>query len=710
MKLNFRLDLNTIVLSLLIVVFSVIIYYSIKKYSIFEGMEGEGVSTLQEASGNLTKAQTTLDGYIIDKTKFDEAFSKVEGQATIVNNETGYIRDTLTQISTTSITPNLHVMGSQLNLSQGVLDGYNNTVNDIKTRLNLTGTINSAVSDAIKAMIDTQIGLRDAAKNALDNLIKFTIKEPIAAADRSVIITIENSSVVPPTYTITSNPAIPDLQYTFGANPQPGTAIATVTGLTNNTSYTFKIVAVYNSDIKYEVTSTKPVVPMGKPSVTAVGFTGYADITIMPPSDGLVPVDYTVSSDPAVHGLPFTQKLLTKRIDGLVNNTTYTISVVANYTGGTSLPAIATVTPRNFPTGAVAHGNKSAIVTVIPPTGNVAPVSYLVSGYKSLQPTYTLPLQQFPVSNTTASFLGLDNGIEYTFNTIAIYSDYSRSSHSPSLKVTPYDAPKPSISVTATDGGAKLTITKPNTIETITAYEVRAYKKDSYVEVWSSKTSDALTYDVRALSNNITYTISVVAKYNLYNSDKVEIDVIPKREPFTTNSIDVKRTAVNLAFSIKDKEPGPSMSSFSIKIRNGRNAGKTRKSWSITDSLSFGDHTPDTEYAFDITLTYTDGTTAVLSNKKYKTLPAPVITADRSKNDIQIYVVDSPDKETMSSFFIVQQNGASKGQKRTSTSMSDKLSLGQSYRPNVEYEFDITINYKDGQIYKKNNAKFRTLK
>lgn len=707
MKLNFRLDLNTIVLLLLIVVFSVIIYYSIKKYSIFEGIEGEGVSTLQEANENLTKAQTTLDGYIIDKTKFDEAFSKVEGQATIVNNETGYIRDTLTQISTTSITPNLHVMGSQLNLSQGVLDGYNNTVNDIKTRLNLTGTINSAVSDAIQAMILAQTGLRDAAKTALDNLIKFTIKEPITAADRSVVITIENSSVVPPTYTITSNPAIPDLQYTFDANPPPGTAIATVTGLTNNTSYTFKIVAVYSSDIKYEVTSTKPVVPMGKPSVTIVGFTGYADITIVPPSDGLEPVDYTVSSDPAVPGLPVTLKSLTKRIDGLVNNTTYTISVVANYTGGTSLPATATVIPRPTPTGTVERGNKSAVVKVTPPPGDVAPVSYLVSGYKSLQPTYTLPFQQFPASNTTASFLGLENGIEYTFNTIAIYSDYSRSSPSPSLKVTPYDAPKPSVSVTATDGGAKLTITKPITTETITAYEVRAYKKDNYVEVWSSKTSNALTYDVRALSNNITYTISVVAKYNLYNSDKVEIDVIPKREPFTSSSVEVVRTAVNLAFSIK--EPGPSMSSFSIKILNGGNKGKTRKSWSITDSLSFGDHTPDTEYAFDITLTYTDGTTAVLSNKKYKTLAAPIITADRTKNDIRIYVAN-PDLDTMQSFSIKQQNGSRKNDEKKTTNMSDKLSLGGQYRSNVEYEFDVFINYKDGQIYKKNNVKFRTLK
>jgi len=706
MKLNFRLDLNTIVLLLLIVVFSVIIYYSMKKYSVFEGLVP---TSLQEANKKIKEAQTSLDALVEDKKKFDEAMQNLQGQTTIVNNETDYIRDTASLLYTKVITPNLHIMDSQLNVSQGILDGYNRNINEIKTRLNLTSTANNLVSAAIQGMITAQTSARDQAKIELDNLIKFTVKEPITAADRSAVITIEKSSVDHPTYTITSIPTTADLKYTFDANPDPGTAIATVTGLTNNTSYTFKIVADYGSNIIYEVTTITAVVPRGKPSVSVVGFTGYADVTIVPPSDGLEPNDYTISSDPAVSTLPVTQKPLTKRINGLINNTTYTISVVANYDGGSSLSATSTVTPRNAPTGTVQCGNKSAIVTVVPPIGNTTPTSYLVSGYKSLQSTSTVPMKQFPVSNTTATFVGLENGTEYTFNIVAIYPDDSRSSPSTApLKVTPYDAPKPDASVNATDGGAKLTITKPITSENITGYEVRVYRKDNSAQVWS-KTINSLEYNIPGLVNNRTYIISVVAKYTYFNSDKVEKEVTPKREPFTTDNVNVVRTAVNLMFSIKN--PVSSMSSFSIKIRNGSNSGETKTSNAITDSLWFGEHRPDTEYAFDITLTYTDGTKVVLSNKKYTTLAAPEITAIKTKDDIRIKV-ERP-HTNMSSFSIIQQNGKGKGEKAESPDMGKEISTRDPLRPfgsNVEYEFDVFIKYKDGQIYKKNNAKFRTLK
>ena len=706
MKLNFRLDLNTIVLLLLIVVFSVILYYNVKKHTIIEGV-GEP-SSIQEANENLKNADTTLAGYIADKKSFDDAFLKLTGQTTVVTNESGYITATAAQIPQNPITPNLHVMDAQLTASRAVESGYNTTVDTIKAKYNLTGTANIAFSSAIQTMIDSQTSVRNNAKIALDNLIKFTIKEPVASADRSVVITIENSSAIPPTYTITSIPPVMDMLYTSDANPPTGNVIATVTGLTNNTSYIFKVVADYGSDIKYEVTTTTPVVPRGKPSVTAVGFTGYANITIVPPSDGLVPRDYTISSDATVPGLPVTQSTLIKRIDGLTNNTPYTFSVVANYSGGSSLPATTTVTPRNAPTGTVARGNKSAIVTVIPPTGNttLTPISYLVSGYKSLQSTSTLPMQQFPDSTATATFSGLSNGTQYTFNIIAIYPDESRSSPSLPLTVTPYDAPKPSASVSPIDSGAELRITKPTTTETVTGYEVKAYKKGTSVSVGSvpsSITSIAGPVTIAGLINNTTYTISVIAKYSFYNSDKFEIDVTPIRvDPVIKTTI----TEVNISFYIDN--PTSTMEYFTVKQLDGSaRKGDTVKSKNMTDVLSLGPYLTNTTYTFDISVKYKDTTTPfVKKSVKYKTLPAPVIDAVKTKTDIKIYVV-KPDLTTMSSFFIVQQDGAAKGQKKTSTSMSDKLSLGP-YRSNVEYEFDVTITYKDGKTYKKDNAKFRT--
>jgi len=377
---------------------------------------------------------------------------------------------------------------------------------------------------------------------------------------------------------------------------------------------------------------------------------------------------------------------------------------------GSSLPSTDTVTPRKATTGTVKRGNKSDIVTVIPPTGNttLTPTSYFVSGYKSLQSTSTVPMQQFPASNTTATFSGLSNGTQYTFNIVAIYPDESRSSPSPSLTVTPYDAPKPSASVTPIDGGAKLIITKPTTTETVTGYEVKAYKKGTSVSVGSvpsSITSIAVPVTITGLINGTTYTISVVAKYNLYNSDKIEYDVTPIRvDPV----IKTKITAVNISFYIEN--PTSTMEYFSVKQLDGSvRKGDTVKSKTMNDTLSLGPYLTNKTYTFDISVKYKDTTAPfVKKSAKYKTLLAPVIDAVKTKTDIQIYVVN-PDLTTMSSFYIIQQDGASKGKKKTSTTMSDKLSLGP-YRSNVEYEFDIYIDYKDGETYKKDNAKFRTLK
>ena len=149
MKLKWRLDLNTIVLILLIVIFSGILYIHFRKSRFIEGLP----SSLQEATTDLTTQQATLDEYKGYKTSFDSAMQNMQSQTKKVSNEDRYIKNVTRQISPSVIIPDLNVMGNQLAGSQTILAGYTTTINDIKISIARVEEQNKAVKESVDKLI-----------------------------------------------------------------------------------------------------------------------------------------------------------------------------------------------------------------------------------------------------------------------------------------------------------------------------------------------------------------------------------------------------------------------------------------------------------------------------------------------------------------------------------------------------------------------------
>ena len=683
MKLKWRLDLNTIVLILLIVIFSGILYIHFRKSRFIEGLP----SSLQEATTDLTTQQATLDEYKGYKTSFDSAMQNMQSQTKKVSNEDRYIKNVTRQISPSVIIPDLNVMGNQLAGSQTILAGYTTTINDIKIKLGLTSTVNTDVSSAIQKKINNQTYIRDQAKLAIENLIKFSIDETkTIVGERSAIIKINSSSLSPPPiYTITSTPLATTISTTSDTNSSPGNTIITINGLTNNISYAFKVTADYGDKITYIVSTKMPIIPRTKPSITAIGGTGYADISIVPSSDSTKPTGYSITkNDEIPRSVTSTGPI---RFDGLTNNIPCTFMVVANYDNGKSLPSSIVVIPRDSPTGTGNFANGSAKITIIAPTGVVAPTSYLVSGYKTSTPNSKLPIQSVPYTTLPVSFAGLANNTEYTFSITAKYWDDSISSPF-YLKGAPKFAPTPTASVTGYDGGATLVISQPTGAPVLKNYNVRVYKKGTSLDVYSS-TSSITTRDIKQLANGTTYIISVVAIYqDGAASNKVEKEVTPTRPPPNIQAI---RTTENIVFYIAN--PTSTMKSFSIFQKDGKvNKNKRMTSNSMSDTLSLGPYLVNEDYHFDIDVNYTDGTKISSKNARYFTLKEPKINATATKNSITFNIIDKDgDTSNMESFSMT-----CKKPKITKSELINSTITFDGLNKNTEYKFDIVITYKNG--------------
>ena len=127
-----------------------------------------------------------------------------------------------------------------------------------------------------------------------------------------------------------------------------GALSCTVTGLTNDTPYTFTVTATNIIGTSDPSTASSPVTPIAVPNaptgVTAVGFNGSATFKWTAPADnGSAITGYTVKSGSKQCT---TTTATTCTVIGLTNKTTYTFSVTATNGNGTGPATTVTVQPR----------------------------------------------------------------------------------------------------------------------------------------------------------------------------------------------------------------------------------------------------------------------------------------------------------------------------------------------------------------------------
>ena len=236
------------------------------------------------------------------------------------------------------------------------------------------------------------------------------------------------------------------------------------TGLQNGTAYKFRVTALSSSGSSRPSAWSSVVVPATAPTqplnVAAAQGNGSASVSWIAPTDseGSPIAGYTVSSTPPVSAPPACIRTakLNCTYSGLTNGVSYTFQVVALNGAGTSAlsdPSIAIV-PARVPTAprSVMANPGDGVATVIWKSPKNSG-GLLIEGYTvTSSPPVSAPADCLNTLNLSCSFVGLTNGVSYTFTVVATNSLGPSAASSPSLAVTPVTLPSAPTNVTATPG------------------------------------------------------------------------------------------------------------------------------------------------------------------------------------------------------------------------------------------------------------------
>lgn len=278
----------------------------------------------------------------------------------------------------------------------------------------------------------------------------------------------------------------------------------TVTG--SNASAT----AVANSSA---LTTTS--VPGAPTYVSATSGVGSATVSWVAPTTGAVVTNYTATS--SAGGFTCSTSATSCVVSGLNAGTSYTFSVIASNSYGSSAASVAsnavvaTATAPSAPTNVSAlAGNAAATVSWSAATANGSAIAtYSVTSLPAGGSCST--------SSTSCVISSLRNGTAYTFNITATNLIGTSAASAASNAVTPV-APVPNAptNVVATGGNAKVTVTWTSATangSTVTGYVVTlAHAVGSGSLSSSCNTTTALSCVFSGLKNGTLYSASVVAK------------------------------------------------------------------------------------------------------------------------------------------------------------------------------------------------------
>ncbi len=343
-------------------------------------------------------------------------------------------------------------------------------------------------------------------------------------------------------YTITpyKNGVTEQTPTTITGNP-PQTN-ATITGLSNGTSYTFTVTASNEvgespkSNASNAVTPTAPTVPAAPTGVTATAGNEKASVTWTAPANNGSPITkYTIT--PYIESVAQPSTTITgtppatsATISELKGGTSYTFTVTASNEVGESPPSSASnaVTPTAptvpaAPTGVTATaGNEKASVTWTAPANNGSPITkYTITPYieSVAQPSTTITGTP-PATSATIS--ELKGGTSYTFTVTASNEVGESPPSSASNAVTPTapTVPAAPTGVTATAGNEKASVTwtaPANNGSAITKYTVTPYKNGVTEQTPTTITGNPpeTSAIITGLSNGTSYAFTVSATNGL---------------------------------------------------------------------------------------------------------------------------------------------------------------------------------------------------
>jgi uncharacterized repeat protein (TIGR01451 family) len=248
-----------------------------------------------------------------------------------------------------------------------------------------------------------------------------------------------------------SDGGAPITRYTVTAAPGGASCTAaatdtscTVTGLTNASTYAFRVTATNAAGTSAPSSPTTATTlaagepdPPAAPSVTPGSET--VDVSWLPPADGGSPITgYTVTAAPDGATCTATPPATSCAVPGLTNGTGYTFTVTATNANGTSVSSNISreATPGDPPSKPAAPtataGNGAATVSWTAPDPGTSPIlSYRVVA----APGGAVCVATAPATSCTVS--GLTNGMAYTFTVTASNASGTSAASDASGSVTP---------------------------------------------------------------------------------------------------------------------------------------------------------------------------------------------------------------------------------------------------------------------------------
>ena len=399
-------------------------------------------------------------------------------------------------------------------------DGHTSTVAAGTTTTDVTGLTNGT---SYTFTVHATNGSGPSAESAPSNAVT---PRTVPGAPTAVGATPGNGTALVTWTAPTDDGGAPISGYTVTASPggltqdAAGSATsASVSGLTNGTSYTFTVHATNvagssaESDPSSAVTpATVPGVPTG---VSATPDNASATVSWTAPADngGAALTGYTVTASPGGTTKTVAPGVVSTSMTGLSNGTPYTFTVHATNSAGSSAEsgASAPVTPRTVPgapTGVTAvPGDRSATVSWTAPADNGGSP---VSGY-TVTSSPASPGATVTGAGTSVVVTGLANGTPYTFTVHATNVAGSGAESGASTAVTPSTVPGAPTGVSAVAGNSAATVSWTAPVDNggapITGYTVTSSPGGVTKSVAGNQSQAVVT----GLTNGTSYTFTVVA-------------------------------------------------------------------------------------------------------------------------------------------------------------------------------------------------------
>jgi fibronectin type 3 domain-containing protein len=428
-------------------------------------------------------------------------------------------------------------------------------------------------------------------------------------------------------YRVTSVPATGNHDVTATA---PGIATSlSITGLTNGTPYTFKVVArdscFHSSGSSAASNSVTPNVVPGAPTgVTPTRGAGQVSLTWTAPAanGGTAITNYSVT--PFIGATAQTAILTgstsaSYTVTGLTNGTAYTFKVAAINAGGTgsSSTASASVTPATVPgaptIGAATRGDTQVAVAWTAPASNGgdAITTYTVTSAGGIAGPKTC-LATAPALTCTVS--GLVNGTAYTFTVTATNTVGTGPASASSASATPNLVPGAPTGVTPTRGNTQVSLTWTAPVSNggtaITGYSVTPFiGATAQTAILTGSTSPS--FMVTGLTNGTAYTFQVAA-INAGGTGLAgtSASVTPATLPGapTIGAATRGDTQVAVAWTAPASNGGDAITTYTVTSVGGIAGPKTCTATAPALTCTVSGLVNGTAYTFTVTATNTVGT------------------------------------------------------------------------------------------------------